>query len=333
MARIAAIAALLALCVAGAAGDVTFDDACDRPRCRAGRPVRNPAHTPAFNGCGVPGFMVASPQYDMTRCCNAHDVCYDDCGNSRSKCDADFLACMQKLCDDGWAGKQREECRGTASVFHMGTALMGCAAYQASQRNACLCLETVGGDGDAEAPEDDDAAKDDQTIALESIMKVLKPADADSWENREEVDMDAAAEGDYPSADGDPDLETGEEHVHGTHTHEPPREPVDEFDFVLQPPPPPDGPDPVPDWPKVSLDDPPKPPPPPPLPIEEEYDGPLNFADDVEPDGDEPEEGYEEVEIDFGRPGDYPDGEGEEDDVDEDPEEDDSYGIPDREEL
>lgn len=101
-----------------ACASVTFPPNCDLPMCPASKVLKpNPAHKPSHNGCGVPGFMVSS-EYDMTECCNVHDVCYDTCGKSRSKCDQDFLDCMNKKCER-WKGQKQEECKGTASMFHM----------------------------------------------------------------------------------------------------------------------------------------------------------------------------------------------------------------------
>jgi len=35
----------------------------------------------------------------MTDCCNAHDVCYDTCGQDKEQCDFDFKRCLYKMCE------------------------------------------------------------------------------------------------------------------------------------------------------------------------------------------------------------------------------------------
>ena len=35
----------------------------------------------------------------MTKCCDAHDRCYDTCGTIKSDCDDDFKQCLDDMCD------------------------------------------------------------------------------------------------------------------------------------------------------------------------------------------------------------------------------------------
>lgn len=35
----------------------------------------------------------------MTKCCDAHDICYDTCNNDKEVCDMDFKRCLYKYCD------------------------------------------------------------------------------------------------------------------------------------------------------------------------------------------------------------------------------------------
>lgn len=35
----------------------------------------------------------------MTKCCDAHDICYDTCNNDKEVCDMEFKRCLYKYCD------------------------------------------------------------------------------------------------------------------------------------------------------------------------------------------------------------------------------------------
>lgn len=66
------------------------------------RPVRNRNHVPKSDGCGSLGFEIASeylPLEDMTKCCDAHDICYDTCNSGKEVCDLDFKRCLYNYCD------------------------------------------------------------------------------------------------------------------------------------------------------------------------------------------------------------------------------------------
>jgi L-aminopeptidase/D-esterase-like protein len=42
--------------------------------------VNDPTHVPTANGCGTTLVRIAT-DVPFTPCCNAHDICYDTCGN------------------------------------------------------------------------------------------------------------------------------------------------------------------------------------------------------------------------------------------------------------
>lgn len=36
----------------------------------------------------------------MTKCCNAHDICYDTCNNKKEVCDIEFKRCLYQYCSN-----------------------------------------------------------------------------------------------------------------------------------------------------------------------------------------------------------------------------------------
>lgn len=64
--------------------------------------MRNRNHVPKSDGCGSLGFEIASeylPLEDMTKCCDAHDICYDTCNSGKEVCDLEFKRCLYNYCD------------------------------------------------------------------------------------------------------------------------------------------------------------------------------------------------------------------------------------------
>ena len=51
-----------------------------------------------FNGCGSYDITVDFSKYNnlsgFNSCCNKHDICYNSCSRTKSKCDFDFLVCL-----------------------------------------------------------------------------------------------------------------------------------------------------------------------------------------------------------------------------------------------
>lgn len=66
------------------------------------KPVRNRNHIPKSDGCGSLGFEISSeylPLEEMTKCCDAHDICYDTCNSGKEVCDLEFKRCLYNYCD------------------------------------------------------------------------------------------------------------------------------------------------------------------------------------------------------------------------------------------
>lgn len=69
-------------------------------KCHPGFVVKpNPNHTPSSNGCGN-AMVKISGDFDMTTCCDIHDICYDTCFAEKEKCDSQFETCLLDFCVD-----------------------------------------------------------------------------------------------------------------------------------------------------------------------------------------------------------------------------------------
>ncbi|KAG7312361.1 hypothetical protein JYU34_001850 [Plutella xylostella] len=111
------------------------------------RPVRNRNHIPKSDGCGSLGFQISSeylPLEEMTKCCDAHDICYDTCNSGKEVCDLDFKRCLYNYCDSYKSTSIGRDtiikgCKGAAKLLFTGTLTLGCKSYLDAQKNACYC--------------------------------------------------------------------------------------------------------------------------------------------------------------------------------------------------
>ncbi|CAK9796640.1 Group XIIB secretory phospholipase A2-like protein [Anthophora plagiata] len=65
-------------------------------------------HKAQSNGCGSLGIEMNEeylPLAEMTKCCDAHDICYDTCNSDKEKCDLEFKRCCKSYID-----AQKEAC-------------------------------------------------------------------------------------------------------------------------------------------------------------------------------------------------------------------------------
>merc|ERR1712137_188713 len=78
-------------------------------------------HKPSSNGCGSGGISI-SGQFDMTTCCDKHDVCYDTCNSSKETCDTEFLQCLDEFCKDTTKVPRiiRDSCSQQATLYAVG---------------------------------------------------------------------------------------------------------------------------------------------------------------------------------------------------------------------
>jgi len=91
------------------------------------------------NGCGAMGIQVSSGEFNFTRCCDFHDVCYGICGMKMKICEDRFSQCLNNVCG-AYGSEQKDSCLQTANTFKMGTKLLGCQLFQESQNSNCQCV-------------------------------------------------------------------------------------------------------------------------------------------------------------------------------------------------
>ncbi|TRY85757.1 hypothetical protein DNTS_031930 [Danionella cerebrum] len=109
------------------------------------RPVPRPNYKPSPpNGCGSPlfGFQFAGIP-SMTRCCNAHDRCYDSCGVEKTLCDERFQQCLENICTNLQTtlglSQSVQACESAVTLLFDTVMHLGCKPYLDSQRSACIC--------------------------------------------------------------------------------------------------------------------------------------------------------------------------------------------------
>uniref|UniRef100_A0A1B6C5G7 Uncharacterized protein n=1 Tax=Clastoptera arizonana TaxID=38151 RepID=A0A1B6C5G7_9HEMI len=108
------------------------------------KPVRNKFYKPQSNGCGVNGFKIELdplPSKPMTKCCNAHDICYGTCGSSKDTCDMEFKQCLYNICDNLGTVGNSLGCKTAAKMLYSGTNVLGCTFYKDAQKQSCYCLK------------------------------------------------------------------------------------------------------------------------------------------------------------------------------------------------
>lgn len=106
-----------------------------------------PGHKPSFNGCGGEGSGFRPPQSfgraNFVPSCNAHDVCYENCGMSQGDCDSAFLADLVSSCAAAYPGiilsVDRFACYDVAGVYTAVVASVGGEFYREGQKKACRC--------------------------------------------------------------------------------------------------------------------------------------------------------------------------------------------------
>ncbi|XP_012274159.1 group XIIA secretory phospholipase A2 [Orussus abietinus] len=107
-------------------------------------------HRPRSDGCGSLGIQINQeylPLAEMTKCCDAHDICYDTCNSDKEKCDLEFKRCLYKYCE-GYVDTGVtivNTCKAAAKVLFAGTTALGCKSFIDAQKQACFCGEKKNG--------------------------------------------------------------------------------------------------------------------------------------------------------------------------------------------
>lgn len=113
--------------------------------CPGGIPAKSDwNHKPQSNGCGSLGIEIDQeylPLVEMTKCCDAHDICYDTCNTDKEKCDLEFKRCLYKYCEGYQSSSVAivNACKGAAKVLYTGTTALGCKSFLDAQKTACYC--------------------------------------------------------------------------------------------------------------------------------------------------------------------------------------------------
>lgn len=104
--------------------------------------------TPPVDGCSAPRLLPGTQDNpgwwldaDFTSACNAHDLCYSDCGSTRLDCDRNFLSAALSACDQRYAKAPVRllRCRSWARKYTKGITLGGGRPYKNRQTQACHC--------------------------------------------------------------------------------------------------------------------------------------------------------------------------------------------------
>ncbi|XP_065160397.1 group XIIA secretory phospholipase A2 [Atheta coriaria] len=109
-------------------------------------PVPNRNHKPSANGCGSIGMKINTEYLPaMTKCCDAHDICYDMCGSGKMECDRKFQQCLNNQCDGvskNLGAQPGIVCNKFAQLLTDGISSIGCKFYLDAQNHACYCAPT-----------------------------------------------------------------------------------------------------------------------------------------------------------------------------------------------
>ena len=133
--------------------------------CEQRTKISRPGYTPTANGCGAAGgrqfpstftvFIPNNPRlyarnrggggrsvsYDISAACNAHDICYGTCGESRADCDNRFKADILSICATLTAAAARNDCQQKAAIYYNAVYLFGRGPYESGQDDACEWTE------------------------------------------------------------------------------------------------------------------------------------------------------------------------------------------------
>jgi hypothetical protein len=108
-----------------------------------------PGNVPTYNGCGPEGGSIKIPQgygkADYRPACNGHDLCYEDCGSSKSTCDDNFHDGMDDSCAAAYPGTLnallRFGCYERSYAYYQAVSQFGDDAWIAAQYKACECCQ------------------------------------------------------------------------------------------------------------------------------------------------------------------------------------------------
>lgn len=115
-------------------------DTSGRGRCLAGFKAVQNGVPPIQNGCGPKSFNVKFTAYDLSSCCNEHDVCYATCAKGKTACDTEWLECMKRTCR---LEHNVPMCYAAAETLHAGVKNFGNTFFAKATRDHCKCIPTT----------------------------------------------------------------------------------------------------------------------------------------------------------------------------------------------
>lgn len=87
------------------------------------------------NGCGTDATAKYIPQGNMLPACNKHDLCYENCRDTKVNCDNRFASDMKAICSSKYSGWKNAIKRGLcyvqAGIYYLAVSKMGAKAYAA----------------------------------------------------------------------------------------------------------------------------------------------------------------------------------------------------------
>lgn len=100
---------------------------------------------PQSNGCGQQGSWIhyTPPRnWHLTEVCNAHDICYGTCGNSKDNCDLNLCNDLQIKCSFITEVPERGDCMRIAGLMCKAVKTFGTSAFKNAQNEYCKCNTT-----------------------------------------------------------------------------------------------------------------------------------------------------------------------------------------------
>ena len=85
------------------------------------------------NGCGssvfvINGLLWLEGMSSLVKCCNKHDICYEQCEEGQSKCDAELKRCLLNVCSQ-MSKISKSVCLINSNLMVDTVELLGFTAY------------------------------------------------------------------------------------------------------------------------------------------------------------------------------------------------------------
>ncbi|CAF0757604.1 unnamed protein product [Adineta steineri] len=100
------------------------------------------------NGCGAEGgltinwLLQAVGEGVLIKCCNTHDICYETCGQTQSRCDNNFESCLNSACGklggwfEWWSNTRQVACKVDGNLLFSVVNAFGSKAFNTAQQQS-----------------------------------------------------------------------------------------------------------------------------------------------------------------------------------------------------